>query len=180
MQSLAKIYNTHFNLECISSLWEFIWCHSNYFQLFTRSLFNLLAYFWLIITSMDYLCIPHTIAYTFNVISTVSDLLWPFSVFIDFCNYIDLLIFWLFIISVDCTIIIGLDFDFYGLLVIFDPSNVILIFLTFKSPQFDSDSVLSVFRLYPLYINLDLLHYTLISCIYINYDHILLILLQFC
>jgi hypothetical protein len=33
----------------------------------------LLTYIWLITTSMDYLCIPHTIVYLFDVFQTFSD-----------------------------------------------------------------------------------------------------------
>ena len=41
----------------------------------------LLAYIWLITTLMDYLCLPHTIVYLFDVFMTLSDLL---RLFVDF------------------------------------------------------------------------------------------------
>jgi hypothetical protein len=71
---------------------------------------------------MDYLCLPHTIVYLFNVFPTFCDLL--LTLFIS--ALIDIPMFWLFIVMVDCAITIGLDADPYGLLVISDPSDVIL------------------------------------------------------
>ena len=47
----------------------------------------LLPYIWLIATSMDYLCLPHTIVYLFDVYPTFSDLLRPFVDFIYLRSY---------------------------------------------------------------------------------------------
>jgi hypothetical protein len=71
---------------------------------------------------MDYLCIPHTIVYLFDVFQTFSDFISILFIFAD----IDIPMFQLFIVSADCTITIGLDSDPYGLLVVSDPSNTIL------------------------------------------------------
>jgi len=81
----------------------------------------LLAYIWLIATSMDYLCIPHTILYLFNVFQTFSDFVSILFIFGD----INIPIIQLFIVLADCTITIGSDSDPYGLLVVSDPSDAI-------------------------------------------------------
>ena len=81
----------------------------------------LLPYIWLIATSMDYLCISHTIVYLFNVFPTFSDLLLTLFIF----AVINIPMFWLFIVMVDCAITIGSGSDPYGLLVISDPSDAI-------------------------------------------------------
>ena len=81
----------------------------------------LLPYIWLIATSMDYLCVPHTIVYLFDVFPTFCDLLLTLFIF----AVIDIPMFWLFIVMVDCAITIGSDSDPYGLLVISDPSDAI-------------------------------------------------------
>jgi hypothetical protein len=70
---------------------------------------------------MDYLCLPHTIVYLFNMFPTFSDLLLTLFIF----AVIDLPMFWLFIVLVDCAITIASDSDPYGLLVISDPSDAI-------------------------------------------------------
>ena len=70
---------------------------------------------------MDYLCIPHTIVYLFNVFQTFSDFVSILFIFAD----INILMFQLFIVLADCTITIGSDSDPYGLLVVSDPSNTI-------------------------------------------------------
>ena len=67
----------------------------------------------------------HTIV-LFDVFPTFSDLLLSLLIF----TVIDIPMFWLFIVSVDCTIAIGSDVDPYGLLVIYDPSDTI-----FTSPR---------------------------------------------
>src|SRR5712672_132191 len=71
---------------------------------------------------MDYLCIPHTIVYLFDVLQTSSDFVSTLFIFGD----IDIPMFRLFIVLADCTITIGLDFDPYGLLVVSNPSDAIL------------------------------------------------------
>src|SRR6202050_2835652 len=81
----------------------------------------LLAYIGLIATSTDQLCIPHTIAYLCDAFPTLSDFLLTLFIF----TVIDIPMFCLFIVSVDCTIAIGLDFNPYKLLVISDLSNAI-------------------------------------------------------
>ena len=53
--------------------------------------------------------------------SFVIELLQPFPVF----TVINILMFWLFIVLVDCTITIALGSDFYRLLVIYNPSDTI-------------------------------------------------------
>jgi len=69
---------------------------------------------------MDYLCIPHTILYQFDVFQTFSDFVSTLFSFGD----IDIPMFQLFIVLADCTITIGLDCDPYG--VVSDPSDTIL------------------------------------------------------
>jgi hypothetical protein len=99
-------------------------CHSDHFRPHTIhiDLFRcLLPYIWLIATLMDYLCLPHTIVYLFDVFTTFSDLLLTLFIF----AVIDIPMFWLFIVMVDCAITIGSDSDPYGLLVISDPSDAI-------------------------------------------------------
>ena len=58
----------------------------------------LLVYIWLIATSMDYLHVPHTVVYLFNVFPTLSALLRPFVDFIYLCTYrySDVLIIYIF------------------------------------------------------------------------------------
>ena len=85
-----------------------------YFQCF-------LAYIWCIATSTDYLGVPHTIVYLFDVFPTLSDLFQSLFIF----AVISTPMFQLFIVSVDCAITIGSDSDPYGLLVISDPSDAI-------------------------------------------------------
>src|SRR5882672_2802708 len=68
---------------------------------------------------MDYLCIPHTIVYLFDVFRTFSDFVSTLFIFGD----INIPIFQLFIVLADCTITIGSDSDPYGLLVVSDPYN---------------------------------------------------------
>ena len=58
---------------------------------------------------MDYLCIPHTIVYLFDVFQTFSVFISILFIFAD----IDIPMFQLFIVSADCTITIGLDSDPY-------------------------------------------------------------------
>ncbi len=70
---------------------------------------------------MDYLCIPHTIVYLFDVFRTFSDFVSTLFIFGD----INIPMFRLFIVLADCTITIGSDFDPYGLLVVSDPSDAI-------------------------------------------------------
>src|ERR1700729_4377679 len=82
----------------------------------------LLTYIGLITTSLDYLCILHTIVYLCDAFPTLSDFLLTLFIF----TVIDIPMFRLFIASVDRTIAIGSDFDPYGLLVISDPSDAIL------------------------------------------------------
>ena len=94
------------------------------FRCFTMFLWNfrcLLTYIWLIATSMEYLCIPHTIVYLFNVFQTFSDFVSILFIFAD----INIPMFWLFIVLADCTITIGSDSDTYGLLAVSDPSDTI-------------------------------------------------------
>ena len=96
----------------------------NLLQCFTVFYFSFqcwLAYIWLIATSMDYQCIPHTIVYLFNVFQTFSDFVSILFIFTD----ITIPMFQLFIVLADCTITIGLDSDPYGLLVVSDPSDAI-------------------------------------------------------
>src|ERR1700735_1129284 len=81
----------------------------------------LLTYIGLITTSLDYLCVSHTIVYICDAYPTLSDFLLTLFIF----TVIDILMFRLFIVSVDRTIAIGSDFDPYGLLVISDPSDAI-------------------------------------------------------
>src|SRR6266436_3323074 len=71
---------------------------------------------------MDYLCIPHTIVYLFDVLQTSSDFVSTLFIFGD----IEIPMFRLFIVLADCTITIGSDFDPYGLLVVSDPSDAII------------------------------------------------------
>jgi hypothetical protein len=71
---------------------------------------------------MDYLCLPRTIVYLFDVLPIFSDLLLTLFIF----AVIDIPMFWLFIVMVDCGITIASDSDPYGLLVISDPSDAIL------------------------------------------------------
>src|SRR6202451_1461129 len=82
----------------------------------------LLTYIGLITTSLDYLCVSHTIVYLCDAFPTLSDFLSTLFIF----TVINIPMFCLFIVSVDRTIAIGLDFDPYGLLVISDPSDAIL------------------------------------------------------
>jgi len=83
---LAALYDLENIVECVLSHWKFRWCHSDHFwpfPMFYNFLWNfqcLLTYIWLITTSMDYLCIPHTILYLFDVFQTFSD-------FIYLCRY---------------------------------------------------------------------------------------------
>src|SRR6266446_4121427 len=81
----------------------------------------LLTYIWLIATLMDYLCVPHTIVYLFDMFQTFSDFVSISFIFGD----INILMFQLFIVLADCTITIGLDSDPYGLLVVSDTSDTI-------------------------------------------------------
>src|ERR1700735_1721950 len=81
----------------------------------------LLTYIGLITTSLDYLCVSHTIVYLRDAFPTLSDLLLTLFIF----TVIDIPMFWLFIVSVDRIIAIGSDFDPYGLLVISDSSDAI-------------------------------------------------------
>jgi hypothetical protein len=72
----AALYDLDNIVGCVLSHWQFTQCHSDHFRCFTIFLWNvwcLLAYIWLITTSMDYLCIPHTIVYLFDVFQTFSD-----------------------------------------------------------------------------------------------------------
>ena len=103
--------------------WSFLTLYNPYqpFSMFSCYFQCLLAYIWLITTSMDYLCIPHTIVYIFDVFPTLSDLLLTLFIF----ALIDIPMFWLFIVLVGCAIPIGLDSDPYVLLVISDPSDTI-------------------------------------------------------
>jgi len=71
---------------------------------------------------MDYLCIPHTIVYLFDVFQTFSDFVSTLFIFAD----INTPMFQLFIVLADCTIAIGSDSNPYGLLVVSDPSDAIL------------------------------------------------------
>ena len=66
---------------------------------------------------MDYLCIPHTIAYLFDVFQTFSDIVLILFIFTD----INIPMFQLFIVLADCTITISSDSDPYGILVVSDP-----------------------------------------------------------
>ena len=71
---------------------------------------------------MDYLCIPHTIVYLFDMFQTFSDFVSILFIFGD----INIPMFRLFIVLADCTITIGSDSNPYGLLVVYDPSDAIL------------------------------------------------------
>src|ERR1700735_4598119 len=82
----------------------------------------LLTYIGLITTSLDYLCVSHTIVYLCDAFPTLYDFLLTLFIF----TVINIPMFCLFIVSVDRTIAIGSNFDPYGLLVISDPSNAIL------------------------------------------------------
>jgi hypothetical protein len=156
----------------------------------------LLPYIWLIATSMDYLCLPHSIVYLFYVFPTFSDLLLTLFIF----AVIDLPMFWLFIVKVDCAITIGSDSDPYGILVISDPSdaistsprsfldifyqplplhtenNIVPRSLAPRKTSYRFDLTHTVFycvpRHYPTYIDLDTLRSTSFYCI-------LLIILRF-
>ena len=110
----AALYDSDNVVGCVSNHWQFTQCHSDHFRC-------LLAYIWLIATSMDYLCIPHTIVYLFDVFQTFSDFVSILFIFGD----INIPMFQLFIVLADCTIIIGLDSNPYGLLVVSDPSDTI-------------------------------------------------------
>src|ERR1700721_1618162 len=81
----------------------------------------LLTYIGLITTSLDYLCVSHTIVYLCDAFPTLSDLLLTLFIF----TVIDIPMFRLFIVSVDRTIAIGSDFDPYRLLVISNSSDAI-------------------------------------------------------
>src|ERR1700735_3532374 len=81
----------------------------------------LLTYIRLITTSLDYLCIHHTIVYLCDAFPTLSNFLLTVFIF----TVINIPMFCLFIVSVDRTIAIGSDFDPYGLLVISNPSDAI-------------------------------------------------------
>jgi len=70
---------------------------------------------------LDYLCIPHTIVYLFDMFQTFSDFVLILFIFGD----INIPMFRLFIVLADCTITTGLDSDPYGLLVVFNPSDAI-------------------------------------------------------
>ena len=89
------------------------------FAMFLFNFLSLLAYIGLIATSMDYLCIPHTIVYIFNVCPRFSNLFqsFPTSQFLIFQSFTYLSV------SVDCVITIASDSDTYRPLVISDPSN---------------------------------------------------------
>ena len=67
---------------------------------------------------MDYLCIPHTIVYLFDMLQTSSDFVSTLFIFGD----INIPMFQLFIVL---AITIGSDFDPYGLLVVSDLSDAI-------------------------------------------------------
>jgi hypothetical protein len=64
------------------------------FRCFYAIYLSLLAYIGLVSTSMDYLCIPHTIVYLSDVFPTFSDLLLSLFIF----ALIDVPMFWLFLI----------------------------------------------------------------------------------
>jgi len=91
------------------------------FLTISNDLWCLHAYIWLIAPSMDYLCIPHTIVYLFNVFQTLSDFVSTLFIFAD----INIPMFQLFIVLADCNITIGSDSDPYRLLVVSDPSDAI-------------------------------------------------------
>ena len=82
---------------------------------------SLLAYIGLVSTSMDYLCIPHTIVYLSDVFPTFSDLSQSLFIF----TLIDVPMFWLFFIVDDSDVTIPSDSDPYGLLVISESSDTI-------------------------------------------------------
>ena len=65
-----------------------------HFLMFLCYFWSLLAYIGLISTSMDYLCIPHTIVYLSDVFPTLSDLLQSLFIF----ALINVPMFWLFLI----------------------------------------------------------------------------------
>ena len=105
------------------SFWPFP-THTTHFNLFSMFLCYfrcLLTYIGLITTSLDYLCVSHTIVYLCDAFPTLSDFLLTLFIF----TVIDIPMFWLFIVSVDRTIAIDSDFDPYKLLVISDPSDTI-------------------------------------------------------
>jgi hypothetical protein len=138
---------------------------------------------------MDYLCLPHTIVYLFDVFPTFSDLLLTLFIF----AVIDLPMFWLFIVLVDCAITIASDSDPYGLLVISDPSdaistsprsfllifylplplhtenNIVLRSLALRKTSYRFASTHTAFpcvpRLYTAYIDLDTLRSTSLYCV---------------
>jgi hypothetical protein len=75
----AALYDSDNVVGCVSNHWQFTRCHSGHFWPFPMFLWNfqcLLAYIWLIDTSMYYLCIPHTIVYLFDVFQIVSDFIY--------------------------------------------------------------------------------------------------------
>ena len=81
---------------CTVSFWSFptscdLFRHFSMFLCYFQSL---LAYIRLVSTSMDYLCIPHTIVYLSDVFPTLSDLSQSLFIF----TLIDVPMFWLFLI----------------------------------------------------------------------------------
>jgi len=92
---LAALYDFDNIVGYVLSHWEFTQCHSDHF-------WCLLAYIWLITTSMDYLC-PHTKVYLFDVFQTFSDSVSTLFIFAG----IHILMFQLFLVLADCTITIG-------------------------------------------------------------------------
>jgi hypothetical protein len=84
------MYDLDTIVGCVLTPWEFTRRHSDHFQPCTIHINPfpcLLPYIWLIATSMDYLCLPHTIVYLFDVFPTLSDLLRPFVDFIYLRSY---------------------------------------------------------------------------------------------
>ena len=69
----AALYDSDDVVGCVSNHWQFTRCHSDHFRTFSMISnvfmeFLMFAHFiWLIATSMDYLCIPHTIVYLSDV-----------------------------------------------------------------------------------------------------------------
>jgi len=136
---LVRPSDTMYDLEtivgCVPSLLALTQCHSDHFRphmthfdLFRcfYAIFNvcLLILDWLLHRQTSY--VFPILWYTYLMHSqpflTFSDLLLSLFIF----TVIDIPMFWLFIVSLDCTIAIGSDFDPYGLLVISDPSDAIL------------------------------------------------------
>ena len=94
------------------------------FSMFLYYFRGFLAYIWLIATLKDYLCIPHTIVYLYDVFPTLSDLLQSLFIF----ALINVPMFWLFwwlIGFTDCDVTICSDSNPYWLLVISKPPDAI-------------------------------------------------------